>query len=70
MANVVADALSRRTYLTLSSLLTPPRELCEDFMKLELNMVTRETRPILYIMDVSPPLLRKLELPKHEPAIG
>ena len=33
-ANVVADALSRRSYPTLNSLLVAPRDLSEDFKKL------------------------------------
>ena len=59
-ANVVADALSRRPYPTLNSLLALPKELCEEFEKLENNMVTREIRPMLYTMEVKPTLIEKI----------
>ena len=54
------DALSRRPYPTLNSLLPLPRDLCEDFKKLELNVVTRETRPMLYTMEVQPTLIEEI----------
>ena len=46
-ANVVADALSRRSYLALSCLLALPNELCEEFRKLELNIITPRAKPML-----------------------
>ena len=49
-ANVVADDLSRRPYPTLSCLLTLPNELCEEFPKLELNVITpREKFMLLHL---------------------
>jgi len=54
-ANVVADALSLcRTQLSI------PRDLCEDFRKLELNVVTRKTKSILYTLEVQPTLIDEI----------
>ena len=50
--NIVADVLSHRLYPTVNSLLALSRDLYEDFKKLELNMVTRDIRTILYTMGV------------------
>jgi len=35
-------------------------DLCEDFKKLELNVVIRETRLILYTMEVQPALIEEI----------
>jgi len=51
-ANVVADALSCRPYPTLNSLLAVLRDLCKDFKKLEIHVVTRETKLMIYTMEV------------------
>ena len=59
--NVVVDALSRRPYPTLNSLIALPRDLFEDFKKLDLNVVTRETKSILYIMEVQPTLIEEIK---------
>ena len=50
--NVVADVLSHRPYPTLNNLLALPRDLCGDFMKLELNVEIRETTSMPYSMEV------------------
>ena len=47
-ADVVADALSRRLYLTLGYLMKLPADLCEEFLKLELNVVDARTKSILH----------------------
>jgi len=65
-ANVVADALCRRSYLTLNILLVLPRDLCEDFKKLELNMVTMESRPILHTLEVQPTLIEEIRAVKSK----
>ena len=59
-ANVVVNALNRRLYPTLYSLLALPRDLCKDFKKLELNVVARETRHLLYTMEVQPTLIEEI----------
>jgi len=59
-ANVVADALSPRSYPTLSSLLALPTDLRKDFKKLELHVVTRETKYILYTMEIQPTLIEEI----------
>jgi len=46
-ANIVADALSRRPYPALSFLLALLNELCEEFRKLELNVVTPRAKSML-----------------------
>jgi len=61
-ANAVVDALSHRPYPTLNSLLALFKDLCKDFKKLELNVVTREARPILYRMEVRPTLIEEIRV--------
>jgi len=56
--NVVADALSHKPYLTLNSLALP-RDLFEDRKKLQLNVVTRETKSILSTMEIQPTLVEE-----------
>jgi len=51
--NVVADALSRRPHPTLNCLLELPINLYEEFQKIELNVVTPRTKPILYAIEAS-----------------
>jgi len=58
-ANVVGDALSRRPYPTLHSLVALRRDLCEDFKKLDLNVVIRETRSI-NTKEVQPNLIKEI----------
>jgi len=60
-ANVVADALSRRSYPILNSLLALPRDLVEDFKKLDINVVTRDTKSILYTIEVQPTLIEEIQ---------
>ena len=38
-ANVVADALSRRSYVNMAYTIQLPRELCEEFEHLNLGIV-------------------------------
>jgi len=59
-ANIVVDAFSHRPYPTLNSLSALARDLCEDFKKLELNVITRETISILYTMEYNLSSLRTL----------
>ncbi|KAL2938982.1 Transposon Ty3-I Gag-Pol polyprotein [Bienertia sinuspersici] len=40
-ANVVADALSRKTKHTMNSVFVLPNELCKEFMKLNIEVVTK-----------------------------
>jgi len=56
-ANVVAHALSRRLYPILNCLLALPSDLCEEFQKLELNVITPETKPMLYVIKEQPTLI-------------
>ena len=55
------DALSQRPYPSPNSLLALPMDLCEDFKKLEINMVTRETRSMLYTMEVQRTLTEEIQ---------
>ena len=59
-ANIVVVALSRTSYPALNSLLALPRDLYEDFKKLEINMVIRETRSMLHTMEVEPTLIEEI----------
>jgi len=58
----VADALSRRPYPALSCLLALPSELCEEFHKLELNVFTLISKPILCILEVQPTLIEEIRV--------
>ena len=51
-AYVVADMLSCIPYLTLSCLLVLPKDLREDFRKLEINVVTHRNKPMLYTIKI------------------
>jgi len=63
-ANIVADALSRQPYPTLSYLLALLNELCEEFRKLELNVITRREKSMLCTLEAQPTLMKKSEYPK------
>ena len=56
----MADALSCRPYPALSYLLVLPSELCEEFRKLELNMITPRSKPILCTLEVQPTLIEEI----------
>ena len=57
---MVANALNHKPYLTLNGMLALPRELCEEFKKLEINVVIRGIRPIHYTMEVQPTLIKEI----------
>ena len=38
-----------------------PRELSEEFKKLEINVVTRGIRPVLYTIEVQPTLIEEIQ---------
>ena len=61
-ANVLADALSHRPYPTLSYLLVLPSELCEEFRKLELNVITPRSKPILCTLEVQSTLIEEIRV--------
>jgi len=47
---------------TLNNLLALPRDLCNNSKKLEINVVTRETRPILYTIEVQPTIIKEIQV--------
>jgi len=59
-ANVAANALSRRPYPALYCLLALPNELCEEFQKLELNVVTARAKPMLCTLEAEPTLIEEI----------
>jgi len=61
-ANVVADALSRRPYPMLSCLITLPNELCQEFRRLELNVITPGAKPMFYTLEAQPTLIEEIRL--------
>ena len=70
-ANVVADALSRGPYPTLNSLLALPRELDKEFKKLEINVVTRGIRSMLYTMETQSKFIEgNMDCLGHGPTFG
>ena len=61
-ANVVADTLSRRPYRALSCLLALLSELCEEFCKLKLNVITPRSKPILCTLEVQPTFIEEIRV--------
>ena len=61
-ANVMADAMSCRPYLTLNHLLSIPMELGKEFKRLEINIAIRKGKSLLYAIE--PTLIRRFEPPK------
>ena len=59
-ANVVVDALSCRSYPTLSGLIVLPDDLCKEFRRLELNVVTPGAKPMVYALEVQPTLIEEI----------
>jgi len=58
----VADALSRRPYPTLSSLITLPNELCQEFRRLELNVITLGAKLMFYALEAQLTLIEEIRL--------
>ena len=56
----MADALSHRCYPTLSGLIALPDDLCKEFGRLELNVVTPGVKPTLYALEVQPTLIEEI----------
>jgi len=50
-AYVVGDALSRRPYPTLNCLIELPIDLCKEFRKLELNVITPKAKSRFHAME-------------------
>jgi len=48
---VIAGALSCRPYLTLDYFLALSRDLSEEFKKMNINVVMRRVRPMLYTLE-------------------
>jgi len=61
-ANVVADALSCRLYPPLNCLIALPNELCEEFRKLELNVITLRSKPMLCALEAQPTLIEEIRV--------
>jgi len=49
-------------YPTLDGLTALPRQWCEEFKKLEINVVTRNIRHMLYTIDVQPTLIEEIRV--------
>ena len=61
-ANVVTDALSRGPYPALSCLLALPNEFCEEFQKLELNVITPRAKPMLCTLEAQLTLIEEIQV--------
>jgi len=59
---VVANALSRRPYLALNGVMALPRDLCEVFYKIEINVVRRENKSVLCTLEVQPTLVEEIRV--------
>jgi len=58
----VADALIRRPCLALSCSLALPSKLCEEFHKLELNVITPRSKLIPCTLEVQPTLIEEIRV--------
>jgi len=59
-ANVVADVLSHGPYPALSCLLALSNDLCEEFRKLELNVITPRVKSMLCTLQAQPTLIKEI----------
>ena len=59
---MVVDALSRRPYPALNCLLTISDELCEEFQKLEFNVITPKAKPMLCALKAQPTLIEEIQV--------
>ena len=59
---MVANALSRRPYLALNGVMALPRDLCEVFYKIEINVVRRENKSVLCTLEVQPTLVEEIRV--------
>ena len=58
----MVDALSRQPYPALSYLLALSNDFCEEFQKLELNVITPMARPMLCTLEVQPTRIEKIRV--------
>ena len=58
----MADALSRQSYPALNCLLALPKDLCEEFWKLELSIITPKTKHILYALEAQSTLIKEIQV--------
>jgi len=72
-ASCILGACSRWSpspYPTLSCVIVLPEELCREFRKLELNVITPEARPMLCTLEPQPILIEEIRLaPTTEPQL-
>ncbi|XP_048502824.1 uncharacterized protein LOC125498626 [Beta vulgaris subsp. vulgaris] len=69
-ANVVADALSRKSKHSINAVSVPPRDLCDEFRKLEIEVVPRGSVETLCAMSAEPALFQELrEKQKNDPKL-
>jgi len=61
-ANVVANALSRRPYPALNCLLELSIGFCQEFWKIELNVITPGTKLILYAIETQSTLIGEIRV--------
>jgi len=61
-ANVTADALSGWPYPALNYLLAFPKDLCEEFQKLELNIITLKAKPMLCALKAQMTLIEEIRV--------
>ena len=46
----------------MNHLLTLPGELCKEFRKLEVNVITLEAKPVLYALEAQPALIKEIQV--------
>ncbi|XP_057251790.1 uncharacterized protein LOC130591863 [Beta vulgaris subsp. vulgaris] len=69
-ANVVADALNRKSKHYLNAVRILPRDLCDEFRKLEIEVVPRGSVETLCAMSAEPALFQELrEKQKYDPKL-
>jgi len=61
-ASVVEDVLNCQPYPALSCLLALLYELCEEFRKLELNVITPRAKPMFCALEAQPTLIKEIRV--------
>jgi len=58
---MAVDELSYRPYLILNYILASPRDFHGDIRRLEINVVTKRDKPMLYTMKVQHSLIKEIQ---------
>ena len=65
-ANVVADALSRKSFSSLAALITSQRPILEDMRRMELQVVLQDTRAYLASLVLRPTIFERIKAAQED----